>query len=101
MATGSGLAIGSERARGALGQPGGPDVREAEQRLVAANARVGVAKAAFYPSISLTGIGGIQTAELLNITSRSGAGWSVGGLLDVPVDDPRWVASLVITLHAA
>jgi multidrug efflux system outer membrane protein len=64
-----------------------PDVREAEQRLVAANARVGVAKAAFYPSINLTGIGGIQTAELLNVTSRSGAGWSVGGLLDVPIFD--------------
>ncbi|HYI97267.1 MAG TPA: efflux transporter outer membrane subunit, partial [Bryobacteraceae bacterium] len=62
-----------------------PDVREAEQRLIAANARVGVAKAAFYPSITLTASGGYQTSDLLGIISRSGLAYGFGGVLDVPI----------------
>ncbi len=64
-----------------------PDVREAEQRLVAANARVGVAKAAFYPSITLTAAGGFQTADLLNVANRSGGAWNRGAILDLPIFD--------------
>ena len=64
-----------------------PDVRVAEQRLIAANARVGVAKAAFYPSINLTSLGGIGTTDLLGITSRSGVAYSMAGLVDVPIFD--------------
>ena len=55
-----------------------PDLREAEQRLVAANARVGVAKAAFYPSISLTAGGGVQSTDLLGVINRSGGAWNRG-----------------------
>lgn len=62
-----------------------PDVREAEQRLVAANARVGVAKAAFYPSITLTASGGYQTSDLLGVVSRSGFAYGLGGILDIPI----------------
>lgn len=64
-----------------------PDLRSAEQELVAANARVGVAKAAFYPSINLTATGGIQTNDLLGIASRSGFSYSMGGLVDLPIFD--------------
>jgi NodT family efflux transporter outer membrane factor (OMF) lipoprotein len=62
-----------------------PDVREAEQQLIAANARVGVAKAAFYPSINLTALGGYQTSDLLGVVSRSGPAYAVGGVLDLPI----------------
>jgi multidrug efflux system outer membrane protein len=62
-----------------------PDIREAEQRLVAANARVGVAKAAFYPSITLTANGGYQTSDLLGVVSRSGFAYGLGGIVDIPI----------------
>ncbi len=41
-----------------------PDVRQAEEIIVAANAQIGVAKASFFPSISLTGIGGLESNAL-------------------------------------
>ena len=64
-----------------------PDLQAAEQQLVAANARVGVAKAAFFPSINLTAAGGFQTTDLLGIASRSGFAYSMGGVVDVPIFD--------------
>jgi outer membrane protein, multidrug efflux system len=64
-----------------------PDVRQAEQQLVAANARVGVAKAAFFPSIALTGGGGYQTFSLTNVTSRVGGLYSYGATVDIPIFD--------------
>jgi multidrug efflux system outer membrane protein len=64
-----------------------PDLREAEQQLIAANARVGVAKAAFFPSINLTAVGGFQSTDLLGVVSRSGAAFSMGGVLDLPIFD--------------
>ena len=64
-----------------------PDLRVAEQQLIAANARVGVAKAAFYPSINLTAAGGYQTTDLLGVVSRSGFAYSMGGVVDLPIFD--------------
>jgi multidrug efflux system outer membrane protein len=61
-----------------------PDLREAEQELVAANANVGVAIAEYYPRISLTGaFGGVaeQVSDLLG----DGKAWSIGGGLLSPV----------------
>lgn len=58
-----------------------PDVRAAEQALIAANANVGVAEAAFYPTLSLTGILGGQSSELLEFFNE-GRLWNVqAGLL--------------------
>jgi len=64
-----------------------PDIRFAEQQLIAANARVGVAKAQFFPSINLTAAGGYQSADLLGVIKRSGFAYNLGATVDVPIFD--------------
>ena len=56
-----------------------PDVRQAEQQLIAANARIGQAKAAYFPSISLTAFLGSDSASLSDLFSASARVWQVGG----------------------
>jgi multidrug efflux system outer membrane protein len=56
-----------------------PDVRLAEENLVAANANVGVAKAAFFPQISLTGTFGAQSTALTSFLQGPATFWAVGG----------------------
>jgi multidrug efflux system outer membrane protein len=59
-----------------------PDLREAEERLHASNARIGVARAAYFPSISLTGYYGGESTSLGDIFSGPARTWSfAGGLL--------------------
>jgi len=55
-----------------------PDVREAEENVVAANAQIGVAKAAFFPSISLTGTGGLESNALNSFLSAPSQTWNAG-----------------------
>lgn len=62
-----------------------PDIREAEQQLVAANAQIGVARAAYFPQISLSGGGGFQTAALTNLFSGPAGTWNFGASLTQPV----------------
>lgn len=61
-----------------------PDVREAEETLIAANANVGVAKANFFPAISLTGLLGGVSPQLSELTA-SGKAWNLGGNLAGPL----------------
>ncbi len=56
-----------------------PDVREAEQQLIAANALIGVAKAAYFPQISLTATGGFQSSALTSLFSGPAGLWNFGG----------------------
>jgi multidrug efflux system outer membrane protein len=56
-----------------------PDVRQSEAALMAANANVGVAKAAFFPQISLTGLFGVQSTALTSFLKGPATVWSVGG----------------------
>lgn len=53
-----------------------PDIREAEENLVAANADIGVARAQLYPQISLTGNGGVESIGLGNLFSWGARAWS-------------------------
>jgi outer membrane protein, multidrug efflux system len=62
-----------------------PDVRQAEQALVAANARIGVAKAQFFPTISLTGLFGWASTELSNLFTGPAQVWSWGGAAVAPI----------------
>ena len=62
-----------------------PDLREAEQKLIAANAQIGVAKAAYYPSISLTGAFGVASGNLSDLFSGASKIWQYGASLSAPV----------------
>lgn len=62
-----------------------PDVREAEQQMIAANADIGAAKAALYPSISLTGSAGGESVELGDVLKSAARIWSYGLSLNLPI----------------
>jgi multidrug efflux system outer membrane protein len=62
-----------------------PDVREAEESLVAANAQIGVARAAYFPQISLTGTGGYQSSALSNLFTGPAGIWNFGGSFVQPI----------------
>jgi multidrug efflux system outer membrane protein len=62
-----------------------PDIQQAEQQLIAANARVGVARALYYPSISLTGALGSASPELDTLFSGPARVWSFAGQLLGPI----------------
>jgi len=62
-----------------------PDVRQTEQQLIAANANIGVAKAALYPSITLTGAFGGESLELNDLLKSAARVWSLGIGLDLPI----------------
>ena len=62
-----------------------PDVQEAEQFLVAANADIGAARALFFPTISLTGFLGGISGDLTRFLGGDGAVWSIGAGLLQPI----------------
>jgi multidrug efflux system outer membrane protein len=62
-----------------------PDIQSSEQQLVAANARIGIAKAAFFPQISLTGVAGYQSTALTSLFSGPAGLWSFGASLAQPI----------------
>jgi outer membrane protein, multidrug efflux system len=62
-----------------------PDIRQAEELLVAANAQIGVAKSAYFPQIALTTSGGYQSSALLGLFSSPAGFWALGGSVVQPV----------------
>jgi multidrug efflux system outer membrane protein len=68
-----------------------PDLRGAEQALIAANARIGVAKSLYFPTISLTGAFGTVSTDLSNLFTASSRAWNYG----VPVSVPLFTAGRI------
>jgi len=62
-----------------------PDIRQAEQTLVAANARIGMAKAEYLPKISLTGMLGVESVSLSDLFTGGSRFWSIGPTMTVPL----------------
>jgi len=64
-----------------------PDVRQAEQQLIAANANIGAARAAFFPRITLTGSVGSASSELSGLFKAGSFAWSFAPQLLQPIFD--------------
>jgi multidrug efflux system outer membrane protein len=62
-----------------------PDVAAAERTLAAANARIGVAKAAFFPSIGLTAFAGANSNDLNNLLTWTSREWAAGPVASLPL----------------
>jgi len=62
-----------------------PDIREAEENLIAANAEIGVARAAYFPSISLTGSASTESNALTRLFTGPNSAWSYGPSVSVPI----------------
>lgn len=76
-----------------------PDVRQAEQLLVAANASIGAARAAFFPRITLTGSLGLASTELSSLFDQTG--WSFAPQLLLPLFDAGRNSSNLAAAQAA
>jgi NodT family efflux transporter outer membrane factor (OMF) lipoprotein len=64
-----------------------PDIAAAERRVIAANAQIGVARAAYFPSLSLSGTLGYQNSSIDNLISAANRVWSVGPALALTLFD--------------
>ncbi|MGE5217915.1 MAG: efflux transporter outer membrane subunit [Chloroflexota bacterium] len=77
-----------------------PDIRQAEQNLIAANANIGVAKALYFPSVSITGIYGTASSDFSKLFSGPGRIWSVAAPVSVPIFTAGAIAGQVQTAEA-
>jgi len=64
-----------------------PDVSAAQQTMLAAQARVGVAKAAYFPRVALTGTAGYASTDLSELFEWSSRAWLLGAVASLPVFD--------------
>ncbi|MFV0439599.1 MAG: efflux transporter outer membrane subunit [Desulfopila sp.] len=72
-----------------------PDIRLAEQQLIAANAQIGVAKALYFPTISLTGGLGLASGSLSNLFKGDSTIWNVDAPITVPIFTAGKIAGTV------
>src|SRR5206468_10005383 len=62
-----------------------PDIRQAEEQLISANAQIGVARAAYFPQILLTATAGYQSSALTSLFGGPAGLWNFGGALTQPI----------------
>lgn len=62
-----------------------PDIRQAEQKLISANAKIGVVKSMYYPTISLSGVLGLASNDLTTMLNPEAKLWSIGGNIIAPL----------------
>jgi multidrug efflux system outer membrane protein len=78
-----------------------PDIEQAEQRLIAANARIGVAKGEYFPKVNLTGDIGQASVEIGQLFVPGANFWTIGGRLLGPIFTAGKVAGQVQSAEAA
>jgi len=62
-----------------------PDILQAERTLIAANARIGEARAFFFPTLSITGQGGLQSVDFANWFTAGSRTYSIGPTITLPI----------------
>ena len=77
-----------------------PDIKLAEQDLIAANARIGVAKAAYFPAISLTGLFGFASSDFSDLFTGSARVWQYSAPITVPIFTAGRISSQVKVTEA-
>jgi multidrug efflux system outer membrane protein len=77
-----------------------PDILQAEQNLIAANANIGVAKAAYFPDISLTALLGLESTQLSSLFQGPSRVWSYGAGLTQPIFNAGLIAGQVAQAEA-
>lgn len=78
-----------------------PDIQQAEQRLIAANANIGAARALYFPAISLTGASGFTSSELSDLFKGTSRIWSYAGSVTGPIFTGGAISSGVRQAEAA
>jgi len=77
-----------------------PDLRRTEQNLVAANAQIGAARAAYFPAISLTGVLGFVSPSLSNLFESQSKAWQYGAPITMPIFTAGAIAGQVQAAEA-
>ena len=78
-----------------------PDIRRTEQNLIAANALIGAARAAYFPTISLTGLFGYASTSLSRLFDSQSKVWSYGAPITMPIFTAGAIAGQVQVAEAA
>lgn len=77
-----------------------PDIKQAEQNLIAANAQIGVAKAAYFPAISLTGIFGVASSDFSDLFTGPARVWQYSAPITAPIFTAGKISSQVKATEA-